>query len=236
MSALLMLITPVSKVISASPNTEQNEKLESIIGLPADVLLSVVERGILARNQVNSLMPITALGYWVWANMVSGMREHLIPFGWKRVLENGLEKVVSEERQIAIVCKSAVQGVGDLDSKLKTRGGSGPVVRQIADDNLSIQLSLFNDEPASHYQGKALNDYPMEVWMLVYQVDTTNNEVRAELAKPVGYDTNESLDDWEERYIIGTISFDDLPDDFSFEGFEQTDEIEIEVERKVNGE
>ena len=168
--------------------------------------------------------------------MVASIRETLIPLGWKRTLEYGLEKVVSSERRIAIVCKSAVQGVGDLECKLKTRGGSGPAVKQVADDNLNTQLPLFNDDSIELRVDEHLDDYPMEVWMLIYQVDKENNEVRAELAKPVGYDAHDSLDEWEKRFIIGSISFDDLPDDLSFEGFEQTDEIDIKVERKVNGE
>lgn len=236
MRVCLMLNKSVSNVVSVSPNSEADENLENVVGLSASVLLSVVERGILARNQVNSLMPITTLGYWVWANMVGSIREALIPLGWKSILEHGLEKVVSSERMIAIVCKSAVQGVGDLECKLKTRGGSGPVVKQLADDNLTIQLPLLDDGLIEFQLDEHLDENPIEIWMLIYQIDKENNEVRAELAKPIGYDVHDSLDEWEKRFIIGSISFDDLPDDLSFEGFEQTDEIEIEVERKVNGE
>jgi hypothetical protein len=235
MRVCLMLNKPLSNVVSVSPNSEEDENLENVVGLPASVLLSVVERGILARNQVNSLMPITTLGYWVWANMVASIREALIPLGWKSTHEHGLEKVVSSERKIAIVCKSAVQGVGDLEQDLKTRGGSGPVVKQVADDNLKSQIPLFKDDLIEPQLDEDLNDNPMEIWMLIYQVDKENNEVRAELAKPIGYNAQDSLDKWEKRFIIGIISFDDLPDDLSFEGFEQTDEIDIEVERKVNG-
>lgn len=232
-----MLNKQDAKVVSFKQEDESTVEVKDITGLSPEALLHVVERGVLARNYVTALMPVTSAGYMVWAYMVGALREALIPLGWEKKFEDGLEKVVHEERNICIVCKSATEGVGDRDKVMKTRKGAGPVVKSLADINEFHQLSLFEEDKVTDINEVVTDNEPSyyETWFLIYQVDSEANEVRAELAKPVGYDSKDSLNQWEERLILGTIEFDSLLPDSDFNVVpEQTDEIDFTIERKKN--
>lgn len=233
-----MLNKQDAKVVGFRQEDESTVEVEDITGLSPDELLHVVERGALARNHVSALMPVTSAGYFVWAYMVEALREALIGTGdWEAKLEDGLEKVVNEARNICIVCKSATEGVGDLDRVMKTRKGAGPVVKALADINEYHQFNLFDDDNVTDINEMVTDNESSyyETWFLIYQVDSEANEVRAELAKPVGYDSKDSLNKWEERLKVGTIEFDSLLPTSDFNVVpEQTDEIDFTIERKKN--
>jgi hypothetical protein len=202
----------------AAPSYDRSYQTEMrlhALGLTSYALRQAVSRGIVERRSCNPLLPPVYRGITQWAFTHLGLRELLIPEGWKPDNSSNFCTVVRENGMaIAVATGDDRTGLPGLPQP-KTKFPKGPIALDAVGNN---QLSLLDDdivEPSPRA--------PLETWYLL--IANCSDGVRFELSFPQGMDEKQRIDSWRERLIPKSLTF-----DIDMAPPEEPDDIDIAIE------
>lgn len=139
--------------------------------------------------------PLSLAGFDAWAWSLGHLRELLIQRGgWTIDRTGNFETALNESEGIAIAIVAGDSGTGLANNfPPRTRTPRGPATQRAVEHN---QLNLLGDVEKGHLQ----------TWLLMHYLDSTVNEIRAELSLPNDI-SQKVIDSWEERILLEPIPY-----------------------------
>lgn len=187
------------------------------LGLSEDLLLIPAKAGQLAWENCTSNHPLSAPGFYAWAETVRCLREVLIPLGWESFDDVCLPLVLSPGKQLAITVSSGTDATGRAEHQVQTKSGKGPRTIDVVTQN-QLQANLFpkdaylsDDAKAKLAERLAAQD-GRTTWLLLFCRDQARRELRCELSRPIAMDAETNrISGWAERIILPASPMDDGP-------------------------
>jgi hypothetical protein len=172
------------------------------LGLEENWLLEAVSQGMAEWARCTNNHPKLYKGVTFWGETVKGLRDQLIPHGWKRSDEGNLPFTVNEAGDLAIAVATGDISTG-TQSMPSTKSAKGQKTRDAVNTN---QLRLFNDDAELPVAIAAIRN--RRTWILLAHRDSEKREVRCELSLPVGMADDGHINGWDRRIILDSIPFD----------------------------
>jgi hypothetical protein len=192
------------KKLSVYSTPEEVPSRLAELGLSQEILREAVERGLAAWASCTLNHPAPFPGIAAWAETVNALRERLIPEGWVRTNNENLPLTTDKAGRVCISASTGDENTGRADASPCTRSSKGPRTRSAVTDN-ARQYRLFEDirlrpEELDEINGKM-------TWILLFYRDTTTEEVRSELSRPIKMNIDGQVAGWAERIILGSSPF-----------------------------
>lgn len=213
------------------------------LGLTQIELVSALERGLSARHSTTPNHPVTSAGQFFFAESVSGLRDILAPKGFTKQSLNNVELTSNDEIALYI-CRSCEQtGLpkGRPESHLKKGDFTVGLLGLIHDDYPGQGRLSLDDVQMDLDLGAVIHDLPTQpmnklgkdLWMLLYHLYEIDEHhrmgIRAELARPVSYNSRNIINGFSTRLILNTHTPDLL---FSSNDEPQfTPDIELDISK-----
>jgi hypothetical protein len=211
-------------------------RLAEIGGLTRDVLVEAALLGEQARRNCTMNDAVTAPGMMAYYARVRGLRDQLCPKGWKGKCDRGSEKVISPDKQHAIVVSSGDENTGNphADVDPKTKCPKGTLMEEAAERN-EEQLSLFADPNVGSTDAvlSEIEETPA-AFTWVFLVSIKKDLLMMELSLPVKLGTDGRVDEWSERIVLLSVPMDGGTGlSVAPVGPEPTPAIDVSVSRKT---
>ena len=184
-------------------NFQDTESELSLLGIPHDVLIEVVQRAFAAYNNATPNDPPSTAGNNAYSAAVRAMRELLRPNGWEKLDISNLCFTINANIKIAIVVSSGRQDVGIAElaeGYPRTRNSKGERTKDYIDSNCDI----FGFE--EKIQEDIFSEF--QTFILLYYFDFEKHEIRLELSAPIAMDSKGYINKWHKRIILSPIPFD----------------------------
>jgi len=164
-----------------------------------------------------------------WAKSTSRLRFLLSSIGWQSDDDKNLSKIVSPNKEIAIIVSSGNAGTGKEGVPVTTKNPKGELLETIINSNLEgIQKKLF-----PNVQEIIKKDFDIKaIWYLLYFNDENKNEIRSELSLPIQIENNGKINKWAKRILLSPVNVDPTPLNNYKQEF--NDDIQIDISRKAN--
>ena len=188
--------TPVVRVISDP--AEARSRLREL-GLSIESLRDALEYGFSYRADCTGHDPIP--GMMMWEKTVRGLRDQLVPQGWKVDNRRNLPQTVNPADDLAIVVRAGNDETGNPVGHPRPLCEQGPATRGLLID--ATQPPLFNlavEESSSPRR---------RIWILLYRCGRRWSDLRAELSQPYP-DADGEVGGWHQRIILPLENDDDL--------------------------
>lgn len=192
--------------------SEAPERLRNLgTGLSMDLITSSVSAGDSQRKQKTSPQyPRNYASIVAWAETLAELRRQLIRLqvGWATNSYANYETVYLSQRRVSIAVAGGNRATGALDlGELKLARKRGPMttdrVRRNADPNqMAFDLGVAF-EPREKNRKSAPADLGCFTWFLVVFADA--EEVRLELALPLGIGGDRIVSAWAERILLPAL-------------------------------
>ena len=199
------------------------------LGIKEDDLLQAAERGFTAWASCTANHPPAIPGLFAWGETVCALRERLIPSGWERKDEQNWPLVVNSDGNIALSVATGNEDTGRKDKDPVTASAKGPrtISAIVANQNLPLFPEMLPSAESLKAKGRA-------TWLLLVYRDTDAREMRCELSRPIGMDSEDRVDGWAERIILSPRPFDGNQDSLVGGGNgPQSPEITLEIKRRA---
>jgi hypothetical protein len=191
------------------------------LGVSEELLQDAVAAGQVARDSCSASVPAVTVGNYAWGKTVEGLRDRLIPLGWRRGGEGLLESTVNAAGTVAITVSTGDAGTGLPKGSPRTKHQKGPATKNVCARN---QLSLLSALP-----GYEEPEAPA-TWVLL--VHRGGDHVRCEFSLPAAMGLDGHVDEWIERIILGSVT---LGGETEVSPVDETSPaIDIEVKRRAN--
>jgi hypothetical protein len=203
---------------------ESTSRLHELDVTP-DVLRDAVRWGMGYAFECTQYDPASLPGTLAWGRTVRGLRERLVPQGWKPDNERNYPTVIHQDQMHAIGTASGDAHTGRADRTPATRTEKGPATRKAIAETQRSFWEVAKEFPRPRVGAG------MQTWLLLYYFDELAQEIRAELSLPAEMDDNGYVRKWRERVILPSIPVEREPmvmDDAPAEP------IEVKVERRAN--
>jgi len=220
----------MSTLVIHPGSVEYKKKLDSF-GLTEDILQSVGEKifGDYMKATPNDVKG--AAGSLAYFGGIRALRDILCPLGWQKHCEGNVEMVLEPSSQFAITASSGNKDTGNERKEPKTKNHKGNETARLIIKNQSESHLLF---PEMALNTVIYNPEHTATWFLLYHVDSVKNEVKMELSLPISIDVySMRVDQWKERIILATVSYDGTPIDTTNQNETYLD-FDIEIKRKNN--
>lgn len=189
----------------------------ALLGLEATQLWDPVMMGEAARNTCTANDPPSFPGQFAHSRTVRGLREILLPLGWKRNNDKNFSTVVSPDGSFRIAVATGDKNVGEPSVNPKTKNPKGPLMEEAVGTN-DLQGELFPELiPLATLRDDATVEAPIGddclTWILLFF--RAEKEIRAELSLPVNIGEDMRVDAWGTRILLGSTATDpgaNLPD------------------------
>lgn len=201
---------------------EQVDAELAAFGLTTAWLHEALEAGAIAFRACTASHPVTARGYYFYAETVRALREILAEHGWSPESDGNIEYVFHAERALRMFVLAGDGATGHAQSPLRSRRSRGPRGRQAIHRN-QLVMDLPDLSPTS--EGDVATS---GAWALVHHVDVEGQEVRCELSLPISVGADGRVEGWHRRIMLPELSF-KAP---AIPERSPTDEIDIEVRRR----
>ena len=199
------------------------------LGIKEEDLLQAAERGFTAWASCTANHPPAIPGLFAWGETICALRERLIPLGWERQDEQNWPLGVNRDGNIALSVATGNEDTGRKDKDPVTASAKGP--RTISAIVVNQNLPLF---PEMLPSAESLKAKGRATWLLLVYRDTDAREMRCELSRPIGMDSEDRVDGWAERIILSTRPFDGIEDSLVGGGNgPQSPEITLEIKRRA---
>lgn len=202
-----------SECIVYSTPVARRERLQKL-GVPEELLVEALQRGIAEKLTAQIYDPATAGGYDLYRYATRHLRQGLHERGWELSDCNNIALVREPfDETILIVC-SGDQQTGQLfGTPPKTKRSKGDVFLETSE---IVAVDLWGNEEIETRQ-VALPD--AKVWLLLHYHDETHGQqvLRAELSRPLEAESG-TITRWSERIVLYVPLPDAMPDDESGSG------------------
>lgn len=187
----------------------------SELGLERDDLVGALRLGLAAASSCTKHDPQNAAGFMQWSRTVRGLRDTLVPRGWRAVSSRNYPTVVSPDGAIAIAVAAGDHNTGIAGAIPSTRSPKGPATK----DAVSLNQMSFGEVDQSFVD---VAPVPRATWLLLHYHDSVANEIRFELSVPGGFDEDGVVTSWFERSIL-------MPLTTSYQPPEEAESMPIDV-------
>lgn len=199
------------------------------LGIKEEDLLQAAERGFTAWASCTANHPPAIPGLFAWGETICALRERLIPLGWERKDEQNWPLVVNREGSVALSVATGNEDTGRKDKDPVTASAKGPrtISAIVANQNLPLFPEMLPTAESLKATGRA-------TWLLLVCRDSDAREMRCELSRPIGMDSEDRVDGWAERIILSPRPFDGIEDTLVGGGNgPQSPEITVEIKRRA---
>lgn len=221
----------MNQALVLDTDIDVRDYLEAHFQVTKKDMLEVVRNAAFAYMDSTDYHPVIHGGSSAWFEIVRSLRELLLPQGWEILYEEGLDKTVNDDLGLSIICTSGNAGVcrspfdeGPLLMSKNEKGGS---FKRALEHNRSLIPDLFEDQ--DFLRSKVDNN---STWALIYHIDKTEKELRAELSLPISLTSQDKIGQWQTRLFLGSISLDELRTVSPSVTDEFNDEIEFSIRSK----
>lgn len=176
------------------------------LGLDVRSLDRVIRAGELARDNATDHDPKVAAGWDAYRMRVRTLRDELVPHGWKKATQFGVELVCSPDGSCTVITRGGDGGVGDdkmfsqPDPQPKRKLGDG--ARGAIAASLALNPDWLNVDADDQTRTS-------DMWMLLVHRD--KDRVRSELSLPTGVTPEGDVLGWRERIILPEIDLSNEP-------------------------
>jgi len=178
------------------------------LGVRKDALDRAVRASFAAWAACTPHHPPSAPGLSSWFEGVATLRYELVPDGWQCMNDQNLPLTANADGSIAIAYSSGDAATGTVENP-STKSDKGPRTIHAVASNRD-QLCLFPDEELP-LPGDTSD---RQTWILLVYRDEIRREVRCELSRPIGLDSDNRVNDWHERIILDAFPYDGDEMDF----------------------
>lgn len=183
------------------------QELESIsklsaLGLKPEVFSRVARIILASYFEATPHDAKIAPGIYAYLGAVRALRDILVPLGWEAESVNNVELVRSPKGDFYITPSSGDKNTGSDGGFPRTQNPKGPEIFGHVRAN-TRQLSLFPELPSV----KSTPRPNAIVWVYLYHIDITKEEIRAELSLPIGISTDGHIEKWQERILLPPVEF-----------------------------
>jgi hypothetical protein len=199
------------------------------LGLEEEALLNSIRAGYAAWANCTLNHPVMFPGLSAWAEATCGLRETMLPLGWKRCDEGNLPFTVNESETLAITLATGDEDTGRPDGNPCTKSKKGPQTGNAVKQN-ALQHTLFGDIRLLPEALKKING--RMTWILLFHIDVKASEVRCEFSLPTKMNTGDHVDGWVERIILNPLPFGIDSTRTKTADLAQTAEVEVHVKRR----
>ncbi|MHB1894853.1 MAG: hypothetical protein ACYCTZ_15425 [Candidatus Dormibacteria bacterium] len=137
------------------------------LDLDADTLLGAVDDGVRAASLCTAFDPPLTGPVLAWSRITRGLRERLVPRGWRADDSGNYSVVVDAHDEVAIVVASGSADTGKESGRPTTKSPKGPATRRAVDRN-SLQ-TRFAEFEASFRAVEGIK--PRQTWVLLFRID-----------------------------------------------------------------
>lgn len=202
-------------------NTEVQFRVQELLGIAPDRLQRVLRIGAEARRGTTAFHPRPYAGYSMWAETTAGLRrELLVESGWKMDEDGGQPRTFNLARRLNVVVQSGDDMTGVLgERKPRSKHSKGSATATKVRDNQLALFPVVGLAAAEPEDGKNVEPV-LETWVLL--LAEVKDELRAELSRPIGFDSGGHVNDWHERIILNATPM--VADDFTVEQDDRGDD------------
>lgn len=182
----------------------------SELGLRKGWFTEPAKYGLFAWARCTANHPVPFPGYSQWAETIVGVREPLIPQGWRAEDRSGLPLAVNADRSLAITAWTGDEGTGNARMAAFSKLARGPKTVEFVERNQEVQMALDLSLPEANNVPAIATSVPNEVtWILLFHRDRLKRKLRLELSRPVKLGVDKRASEWGERIILSAVPFDD---------------------------
>lgn len=191
----------------------------SLLGLQLEALHEALSAGAVAFRACTTNHPLTARGYYFYAETVRGLRDVLD--GWEPESDSNIEYVVHPDGLVRLFVLAGDSGTGFAKAELRSRRKRGTRGR------LAVNANQLVMDLGTHENDSVLS--AGQTWALVHYLDLEVGEVRAEVALPTAIADDGRVNGWERRIVLPSLPLfaPAIPERVT------ADDVEIEVRRKT---
>lgn len=191
-----------------STPVDRRERLHQL-GVPEELLVEAVQRGVAEKLTAEIYDPATAGGYDLYRYTTRHLREGLHRRGWELSDSNNIALVRDPvDETVLIVCSGDQQTGQMIGDAPRTKRSKGDVFLEVTE---VVAIDLLGYEE-TETRTVALPD--AKVWLLLHYHAITNGQevLRAELSRPRVAEGG-TITEWSERIILYVPLPDAMPDD-----------------------
>jgi hypothetical protein len=186
----------------AQPHDVTSRLYELDPTLTTEILRGAVEVGLAARRATTKFHPPSFPGLNQWAETHRGLRERLVPLGWKADDTGGFSTVVNARDAIAITIAAGTDSTGRAGlPEPMTKYARGPLSHAAVEANVQMTIPNFPGVVRLVEPGEPAPK--LETWVLL--THTHHDEVRIELSCPRHIGDDGRIDAWTERILIPSV-------------------------------
>ncbi len=213
------------KVVYSTP-VAVREKL-SMLGVPEELLIESLQRGVAEKQTAEIFDPLTAGGYDLYRYTTRYVRKGMFECGWEMSDDNNIALVRNRTDGTTIIVCSGDSQTGQLiGDDPKTKRQKGEVFLEISE---FVSINLFGER---EFRTRSVAQPDSNVWLLLHYhaIDNDRHILRAELSRPFE-EKGGSITGWSERIILYVPLPDGRTDDESAndEGPAITPEVTIRI-------
>jgi len=172
------------------------------LGIGRDRLDAALDAGDVAARQADSFSPVTAAGTLRWMETVRMLRQGLAADGWVPNDDRNSPRAINSKGTRAVIPVSGTADTGLADGMPRTANPRGKASSRAVQINGQLEFNvtaLLADMAGEKADG-------IETWYLLYYRGQ-NDELRAELSRPVSVSEKGRIDTWRERVILPSRTF-----------------------------
>lgn len=195
--------SPINRTIIIPPR-EAGEYLAKR-DIDANRLAAALTEGLAQRQNCQIYHPVTAPGYYQWAETNRAIREFHCKTGrWKMANTDNRPLLVHANHLTKFVAAAgnAATGIRDAIPDVARRKGAATIGSVNASNQLQINLGLFSPTLPSP---DARHTPPPGEWLLLYFYDEENRELRSEFSRPAALSHDGEVEAWDVRVLLKPI-------------------------------
>jgi hypothetical protein len=194
------------------------------LGLKLDLVNRCLIKGFVGRTNCTAHDPLQTPGTDAWRYVTRGLRDELVPLGWRKADPKGLPVIINDKLETILTVTSGDRATGYAHLDPKQKNPKGPMTEGAVRVN-AVQSELFPEIVPDEEIEAVLPPYAF--WTLL--INITGQEIRAEvsqLAKMAGGKATF----WLNRIILPSF----VPDPAEWREMDDDkgDDIEVLVQRK----
>lgn len=151
------------------------------------------------------LYPPGSPGSVRYFELVNTLSQVLRPRGWRRDDKHNICRLVSDERRIVLIVTSGDEATGipylTFKKYPRSKYPKGLAMRTAVDSNQSALDIPGYALPAAQGSSDPYSGYSL--WTLMVYVNS--REIRSEVSRPTGFDSQDRIAGWDERIILSPI-------------------------------
>lgn len=200
------------------------------LGLEEEWLTEPAKLGLFAWARCTPHHPLPFPGYSQWAETIAGIRDMLVPHGWRAEDRSGLPLAVNADRSLAITAWTGDEGTGNANMAAFSKSARGPKTVEFVERNQVLQMAMDLRLPEASEVPAIAASMPEEAtWILLFHRDRMVRELRLELSRPLKLGQDKRAAEWGERIILSAVPFDDDIVGLSDPKFPDMPDVDFEI-------